>query len=44
MNKILNKEIFYGCDANYLTLNEGCELQDSEDWLLRNLFILRIDR
>jgi len=31
MNKILNKEIFQGCDANYLRLNEVCELQESED-------------
>jgi hypothetical protein len=31
MNKILNKEIFYECDAKYLTLNKGCELQESEN-------------
>jgi hypothetical protein len=30
MNKILNKEIFQVYDANYLRLDEGCELQESE--------------
>jgi len=44
MNKILNKWIFYKYDAECLTLNEGSELQQSEDWLLRNLFILKIEK